>query len=611
MKNHYKTMGLKPTATEKEIKSAYRLLAKRYHPDVNPGNAAAAEKFAALTEAYGILSDPLKKAEYDRQIGEMLQQRTGQNNVFANPYNAFTQNQYPNGQYAQYTQAQAQAQAQAQYAQAQAQARQQQYAQARRQYMQQQYAQQQQQYAQQQQTVANRYAQYAQQQQAQIQQLVKKIAEAQKAGYAKGFEAGSADAVQKMTIENDKLKAEIEIMKNSDAEHKAEIARLKKLLDATETDFEAMKIGFFDAEEKMRAEIDSLDAELEIMKAKESDKSKKAASDSEKIKNLKEKIAESEKTAAQLKSKLADAESSLADATGRLLKKETALTDMKLENNKLAAEKKFFEEEYEKLRKLAEQQKEEIEMLNDTVSQWEDFSDSIDTAEAMKNLKSQWEKELRETKKKLKNTYYGKLGILYNATEEEVKESFRKIVKRYTRKAETDKSYEVKLQEVNEAFKVLSNAKKRAEYNKAIGVTDEEIAVFNDDKRKHEESMERLENEQGERDFWAYVEDLMYSAQTGDPESQVKLGEMYFKGDELEKDVEQAVYWFKEGAKLKYPRAFFMLGVCFIMGEGVEKDVEKAEGFLKQAVKAGYEPAERLIDSGYSMEVIEDELDNR
>jgi TPR repeat protein len=103
----------------------------------------------------------------------------------------------------------------------------------------------------------------------------------------------------------------------------------------------------------------------------------------------------------------------------------------------------------------------------------------------------------------------------------------------------------------------------------------------------------------------------MYSAQTGDAESQVKLGEMYLKGDELEKDVEQAVYWFKEGAKLKYPRAYFMLGVCFILGEGVEKDTDKAEGFLKQAVKAGYEPAVRLIESGYSTEVIEDELDNQ
>ena len=54
-----------------------------------------------------------------------------------------------------------------------------------------------------------------------------------------------------------------------------------------------------------------------------------------------------------------------------------------------------------------------------------------------------------------------------------------------------------------------------------------------------------------------------------------------------------------------------MLGVCFILGEGVEKDTDKAEGFLKQAVKAGYEPAVRLIESGYSTEVIEDELDNQ
>lgn len=74
MKNYYKIMGLKSGATENEIKSAYRLLAKRFHPDVNPGNAAAAEKFAALGEAYEILSDPSKRADYDRQIAMERQQ---------------------------------------------------------------------------------------------------------------------------------------------------------------------------------------------------------------------------------------------------------------------------------------------------------------------------------------------------------------------------------------------------------------------------------------------------------------------------------------------------------------------------------------------------------
>ena len=105
MKNYYKIMGLKPSATESEIKSAYRLLAKRYHPDVNPGNSAASEKFADLTEAYGILSDAVKKAEYDRQVGEMMQQRNAQNaQTYNNHYGQFTGAGFQNSQYAQYAQ---------------------------------------------------------------------------------------------------------------------------------------------------------------------------------------------------------------------------------------------------------------------------------------------------------------------------------------------------------------------------------------------------------------------------------------------------------------------------------------------------------------------------
>ena len=82
---------------------------------------------------------------------------------------------------------------------------------------------------------------------------------------------------------------------------------------------------------------------------------------------------------------------------------------------------------------------------------------------------------------------------------------------------------------------------------------------------------------------------------------------MYFKGDELEHDPEQAAYWFKEAAKLKYPKALLNLGVCFLTGEGVEKNREKAIGFVKQAAKSGNEAARKLIDADYNVAVLEDE----
>ena len=65
-KDYYKILGVNKDASDNEIKSAYRTLAKKYHPDVNPGNAAAAEKFKEVNEAYQVLSDADKRANYDR-----------------------------------------------------------------------------------------------------------------------------------------------------------------------------------------------------------------------------------------------------------------------------------------------------------------------------------------------------------------------------------------------------------------------------------------------------------------------------------------------------------------------------------------------------------------
>ena len=66
MADYYQVLGISRNADEKEIKSAYRKLARKYHPDVNPGDKSAETRFKQASEAYEVLSDPEKKVLYDQ-----------------------------------------------------------------------------------------------------------------------------------------------------------------------------------------------------------------------------------------------------------------------------------------------------------------------------------------------------------------------------------------------------------------------------------------------------------------------------------------------------------------------------------------------------------------
>ena len=88
MKNYYEVLGISKTASADEIKKAYRNLAFKYHPDRNSGDKVAEEKFKEINEAYDVLSDEKKRADYD-SFGTSNSHYSGTNNSY-NRNNDFT-----------------------------------------------------------------------------------------------------------------------------------------------------------------------------------------------------------------------------------------------------------------------------------------------------------------------------------------------------------------------------------------------------------------------------------------------------------------------------------------------------------------------------------------
>ena len=87
--SYYEILGLDKNASDADIKKAYRKLAVRYHPDKNPNNKNAEEKFKVINEAYSILSDKEKKQQYDRFGKRGLNGNEGPQMNGVNPHDIF------------------------------------------------------------------------------------------------------------------------------------------------------------------------------------------------------------------------------------------------------------------------------------------------------------------------------------------------------------------------------------------------------------------------------------------------------------------------------------------------------------------------------------------
>jgi TPR repeat protein len=228
---------------------------------------------------------------------------------------------------------------------------------------------------------------------------------------------------------------------------------------------------------------------------------------------------------------------------------------------------------------------EELDAMRAENEQWRQYAKSEEFISDAEKRLQEWDKKQKADKKLAKSTLYGSLGVLIWASEKEIRDSYAKLLKRYS--AKTDDNTLVKLKKLQDAYAILSDSAKRREYNSSIGITDERIAQeraeISDNEKMKIEYREQLES----KEFWAKFDELSFNAQTGDAESQNRIGEMYYYGDEVEQDLDQAVYWFKEAAKQKHADAMYNLGVCFVNGEGVEKNKTTGLGFIRQAAKLG------------------------
>ena len=539
MKDYYKILGVSPTATKDAIKQVYRTKAKLFHPDLNQSNPDAADKLAKVNEAYDIIGDDAKRKTYDQQVAQHKARLRAQSapppppmqNMYGQSSHAGQSHQY---QQSAFSQAAQQAAQQAAY-QAQA-------------------------------AAAAQAAAQAQQRpyvgsQIPIEQLT---ANAYNNGYSKGF----SDAAVKQKESERALSVQIKALESLMAAAQDERNR-------AESSIRTLEIRLREKDEKLNALDKEKEALLDLMD--EQDQANVQHISQINYPNTQDKEKENRRTTEYILK--------ISALEQDVIKAKAEAEDFK--NRSAASEDIVFSNEIE-INRL----REENRLLEEKIVGLEQHIAARATNDSHEELVATRDKKIREVKKRIKATHYGTLGVLFWADNDEIKKAYDKLMARYNFKlGKGDSKSSQKIKEIEGAYKSIKSEALRNIYNKTIGITEQEVK----DERKTAEEFESTEktllDQKAEDIFWAQVEELTFNAQTGDADAQNQLGELYYYGDEIDKDLPQAFYWFKEAAKLSHPEALFNLGRCYVNGEGTERDAIKGLGFIKQSAKMGCKQA--------------------
>ena len=476
MKNYYRILQVRQNATEEEIKRQFRVLAKKYHPDRNVGNAEAAEIFKDVEEAYKVLTDPASRKLFDSAFRlEEAEKSRIKHGRAAPTFVAPTPS---------------------------------------------------------------------------IGLAMKNLLTL---GFNDGYDAGYDSAVNE--------------------------------------DYAAVGIDTDEVEE-LRRECARLTAELTKAQNGIATAEKRAKQEAERVSVLQEKIDWIKSATKTDVGKVSDSVSTKAAELVKQIKKLLAEHSDSIKNGAPALSiaqqdrRKEIREFLINVESRIELAEKELSAMRAAEDQKRKLVDADAYFKTMDELAEAWAKKVQADKKLARPTKYGELGLLIWATDEEIKEAFARIEKRYA--GDASEQGMQKLARARDAFYTLTDPQSHAAYNLSIGYTTDMILaerrLIAENERRIEEHRKKLE----ERAFWSRFDVLYDQALRGEPEAQNELGELYFNGSVLDRDYARAYYWFREAFEAHLPAAVYNLGVCYRDGLGTYKNETLAQSLFLQAKLLGY-----------------------